>query len=95
MAALPEDLDASLAAADSGEDAIFALADDPGASAIDVGSLEAEQISGATMVAVRLKDGANAEEIIARLTGDESLGVKAAEWSAASGFYAQISYNFV
>lgn len=91
VAALPEALDASLSAADFGEDAIFALADDPGSASIDLGSLEAEQLSGATMIAVRLRKGVHAASAIARLASDESLGVKVAEWSKASGFYAQIS----
>jgi len=91
VAALPEKLDASLAAAEFGEDAIFALADDPGAGPIDVDSLKAEQLSGATMIAVRLKDSGTAKEVIARLTADESLGIKVADWAQASGFYAQIS----
>jgi putative ABC transport system permease protein len=91
VAALPEQLNASLAAADSGEDAIFALAGDSGAASIDVTKLKAEQLSGATMIAVRLKDSATAKAVIARLSADSSLDVKIAGWAQASGFYAQIS----
>ncbi len=91
VAALPEALDASLAAAEFDEDAIFALADDTAALSIDVDSLVAEELSGATMIAVRLKDSGTAKDVIARLAADEGLGIKVADWKAASGFYAQIS----
>jgi len=91
VAALPAALDASLAAAEFDEDAIFALADDPGAGAIDLDLLEAESLSGATMIAVRLKDSGTAKDVIARLEADGSLGIKIADWKEASGFYAQIS----
>lgn len=88
---LPPELDAGLAAADSGEDAIFALAADPGKGAIDLSKLKAEKLSGATMIAVRLAEGADASAVISRLESDPSLGIKVARWDEASGFYAQIS----
>jgi putative ABC transport system permease protein len=91
VAALPKSLDASLAAAEGSEDAIFALAGDPGAGPIDVSKLQAERLSGATMIAVRLKDSAAAPRVIAALGSDASLGIKVADWAQASGFYAQIS----
>jgi putative ABC transport system permease protein len=91
VAALPESLDRSLASADAGEDAIFALANDPGAGTVDVASLTPERLSGATMIACRLKPGANAKDVIARIESDPSLGVRVAPWSEASGFYAQIA----
>jgi putative ABC transport system permease protein len=91
VAALPTSLDASLAAAEGSEDAIFALAGDPGAGSIDLTKLQAERLSGATMIAVRLKDSAAAPRVIAELTADASLGIKVADWKEASGFYAQIS----
>lgn len=91
VSSLPESLDKSLAKADSGEDAIFALANDPGAGTVDVSSLKAERLSGATMIAVRLKPGASAKDTIARIEADPSLGVRVATWSEASGFYAQVS----
>jgi putative ABC transport system permease protein len=91
VAALPTALDESLAAAEGGEDAIFALAGDPGAGPIDLSKLEAERLTGATMIAVRLKDSGRAREAIAALTSDSGLGIKVADWAQASGFYAQIS----
>lgn len=91
VAALPADLEASLAAAEFDEDAIFALAGDPGTGPIDLSELVAEELSGATMIAVRLKGGADPRSVMDRLTADASLGIKVADWEAASGFYAQIS----
>ncbi len=89
--ALPESFDRGLSAAGDDEDAIFALADDPGFGSIDVADLTAAAASGATMIAVRLKDHESAAATAARITGDPALGIKAATWEEASGFYAQIN----
>jgi putative ABC transport system permease protein len=92
--ALPEAFDKGLAAADSAgsdEEAIFALANDPAMGSLDLGALKSQSLSGATMIAVRLKDHAVAPAVIARLQAMPGLGVKAAGWEAASGFYAQIA----
>ena len=89
--ALPESLDRGLAEAEDDENAIFALADDPGFGSIDVSTLTAAAASGATMIAVRMKDRGAAEAAMARFESDPSLGVKAASWDKASGFYAQIA----
>ncbi len=96
VAALPAAFDAGLAAADlaaaSGdENAIFGLASDPGLVSLDVSKLKSEALSGATMIAVRLKDHGDSSAVIARLSSMKGLGVKVAGWQAASGFYAQIA----
>jgi putative ABC transport system permease protein len=91
VAALPAALDKSLASADGGEDAIFALAGQAGAGSLDLSALKAEPLSGATMIAVRLRDHAAVDAVIARVAAEPGLGVKAARWDAASGFYAQVA----
>ncbi len=96
VAALPDSFNAGLAAADKAadsgnEDAIFGLANDKGLQSLDLSKLTAESLSGATMIAVRLKDHAAADRVMARLAGMGELGIKAARWDAASGFYAQIA----
>jgi putative ABC transport system permease protein len=91
VAALPPSFDASLAAAGNDEAAIFGLADAEGITGLDVSKLKAEALSGATMIAVHLKDHGAADSAIARLAADPALGVKAARWDAASGFYAQVA----
>jgi putative ABC transport system permease protein len=64
---------------------------------LDLSKLKAEALSGATMIAVRLKDhdgpgaAARADAVAARLGAMKELGVKVAGWKAASGFYAQIA----
>jgi putative ABC transport system permease protein len=94
--ALPEAFDAGLAAADkasAGGDAsaIFALAADPALQGLDLSKLKGEALSGATMIAVRLKDHGTIDKALTRLSSIPGLGVKAARWDAASGFYAQIA----
>ena len=88
--ALPADLDAGLAAAAQDEAAVFGLADADFGS-LDLGALESEALSGSTMIAVRLKAGADADKAMASLLAVPGLGVKAARWDEASGFYAQIA----
>ena len=94
--ALPASFDAGLAAAGaaaggSDESAIFGLAADPGMGKLDLASLVPEALSGATMIAVRLKDHGAVDAVISRFAAAPGLGVKAAKWDAASGFYAQIA----
>jgi putative ABC transport system permease protein len=88
VAALPAAFDAWLAATD--EDAIFGLADTDFGS-LDLGSLESAALSGATMIAVRLREGSDVDAAMAALAANPGLGVKTARWDAASGFYAQIA----
>jgi ABC-type lipoprotein release transport system permease subunit len=89
--ALPESLNRGLAASEGDEAAIFGLADNLEFGSIDVSKLKAAATSGATMIAVRLKDHGTAERVMARFTSDKDLGVQAASWEKASGFYAQIA----
>lgn len=89
--ALPDAFNEGLALATSDEESLFALAGDDSFGKLDLGSLKAQSLTGFTMCAVSLKPGADADEAIARLEGNASLGVKAARWDKASGFYAMIS----
>ena len=91
VSALPASFDRGLAAAGDDESAIFGLASDPGLGTLDVTSLKSETLSGATVIAVRLKDHGAVDRVMARLSGTEGLGVKTARWDKASGFYAQIA----
>jgi putative ABC transport system permease protein len=86
---LPAELERKLAAASTSEEDVFALAG-PDSGQIDTSSLKAESISGYTMIAVKVKDGASAAAVAARI-GAQDLGVKYARWDEASGFFARIS----
>lgn len=90
VASLPKEFDKGLSTASGDESAIFDLANTDFA-AIDLSSLKTEVLSGATMIAVRLKDGSDIDAVMARLLAVPGLGIKAARWDAASGFYAQIA----
>jgi len=87
---LPEGLEKGLAAASQSEDSIFALAGDSAATKIDTAKLTSESLSGYTMIAVRLKDHATLERVMARVAA-KGLEVKTARWDEASGFFASIS----
>jgi len=89
VTALPDDFEAGLAAADQGEDAIFGLAD-TNFGVLDVGALEAERLSGFTMVAVRLADS-DASDVFVKDALAAGFDIKAARWDEASGFYASVS----
>jgi putative ABC transport system permease protein len=85
---LPESLTRGLEAGD--EEAIFGLAEDAGFGSLDLGSLRSETLSGYTMIAVRLADHDSVDRVIAVLNAAD-LGVKAARWDEASGFFARIA----
>ena len=89
--ALPDAFNRGLEAAGNSESDIFGLAGNAAVSNLDLSSLKPEALSGATMIAVRLKDHASVDRVMARLAADASLGVKTARWDVASGFYAQIA----
>ncbi len=91
VADLPESFTSGLDAAGTDEDAIFGLASEPGIGTLDLSTLTTEALSGATMIAVRLRDHTAVDAVIARIEGMDGLGVKAARWDKASGFYAQIA----
>ncbi len=87
---LPESLNRGLAADVGDEQAIFGLAGDAGLGKLDLGSLRAQTLSGYTMIAVRLSEHRALEQVIAALEA-AGLGVKAARWDEASGFFARIA----
>ena len=92
---LPATFNAGLDAVGSGgaadEAAIFGLAADPGLGKLDLTTLKTEALSGATMIAVRLKDHGAVDKVAALVASMPGLGIKVARWDAASGFYAQIA----
>jgi len=90
VAALPEAVDAALAAAETDEASIFDLAGADFGS-LDLEALETKPLAGYTLAAVKLADHGRIDEAIAALEARPELGVKAARWREASGFYAQIA----
>ena len=89
--ALPDSFNAGLAAAATDENALFNLAADENFGKLDLSTLKSETLSGYTMIAVRLTDHSKLESVLSRLKSGADLGVKAASWKEASGFYATIS----
>jgi len=88
---LPAAFNAGLANATADESSLFALAGNDTFGKIDLASLKTQALSGFTMIAVKLSDHSKVDSAIAELRKHTELGVKAARWDAASGFYAQIS----
>jgi putative ABC transport system permease protein len=91
VAALPDSFNAGLAAAAADENALFDLALDDSFGKLDLSTLRSEALSGYTMIAVRLVDHSKLSEVLAAIASRPELGVKAASWKEASGFYATIS----
>jgi len=87
---LPESLTRGLEASAGDEEAIFSLAEDEDFGRLDLSSLRSETLSGYTMIAVRLADHRAVDEVIARVTA-AGLGLKAARWDEASGFFARVA----
>jgi putative ABC transport system permease protein len=88
---LPDAFNDALAAANVDEASLFDLGSDDDFGKIDIGSLSAEALSGFTMIAVKLKDHDQVDQVMERLGSMPGLGIKLAKWDKASGFYAQIS----
>ena len=90
--ALPDSFNEGLKAASLSEDALFDLALDENFGKLDLSALKSEAVSGFTMVAVKLKDSASLDTVLAQVRAEgKTLGIKAASWQEASGFYATIS----
>jgi ABC-type lipoprotein release transport system permease subunit len=85
---LPSSLDSAFAA--SSEDDIFALAGTEAFDKLDVGALKTEELTGYTMVSVKLKAGASADTLI-RAAGEAGFEVKTAPWDKASSFFSSIA----
>ena len=88
---LPAAFNTGLANATADESSLFALAGNDTFGKIDLATLKTQALSGFTMIAVKLSDHSKVDAVIAELRKHTELGVKAARWDAASGFYAQIS----
>ncbi|MBN1309688.1 MAG: ABC transporter permease [Chitinispirillaceae bacterium] len=84
---MPESFNRALAS-DSDDD-IFGLAESF-ESGLDTRNLVARELSGYTMIAVRLKDSDEAPEFTAEINR-QNFGIKVAAWREASGFFAYIS----
>jgi ABC-type lipoprotein release transport system permease subunit len=87
---LPPEIRKGLAAAS--EDEIFGLGAGPGLPEIDVSTLKSTELSGYSLVSVRLKKGAALEEF--QKTAEEagrSLGFLVERWDEASGGFARVS----
>jgi putative ABC transport system permease protein len=88
---LPDSLNRGLArASGNDESAIFGLAADSSFGKLDLGSLRAQTLSGYTMIAVHLADHRAVDRVSAEVAA-AGLGVKAARWDEASGFFARVS----
>ncbi|RPJ06517.1 MAG: ABC transporter permease [Spirochaetaceae bacterium] len=87
---LPEAYEKALSS--ESEDDIFALADDPEISPIQVETLVSEALSGYTMIAVKLNNHDGLEAFRAEIEA-AGLGVKTLPWDQASGFYAPIAQS--
>lgn len=88
---LPAAYNEALAAATTDETSLFDLASSSSFGALDLSSLKSEALSGFTMVAVKLRNHAELESVMADLGSRSDLGIKLARWDVASGYYAQIS----
>jgi len=87
---LPESLTRGLEASAGNEEAIFGLAADSNFGKLDLSSLRSETLSGYTMIAVLLADHGSVDQVIREVSA-AGLGVKAARWDEASGFFARIA----
>lgn len=76
-------------AAESDED-IFGLAATDAFDAIDVSKLKSEELTGYTMIAVRLASGADAGTLLSDLAA-AGFTVKSVPWEKASSFFARIA----
>jgi putative ABC transport system permease protein len=85
---LPESLARGLQA--SGEEEIFGLAEEEDFGRLDLAALRSETLSGFTMIAVRLADHDRLDRVMDAVAA-AGLGVKAARWDEASGFFARIA----
>ena len=77
------------ALASSSDDAIFGLAGDFG-EGLDTKELVARDVTGYTMIAVRLRKSSDARKLTDELLA-QGFGVKVTSWSDASGFFSYIA----
>jgi len=91
VSALPGSLDESLSKAGQDEASIFGLANDNSFSSIDLNTLPEQQLSGYTMIAVRLKDHSKVDSVMKMVAAQKELNIKVAGWREASTYFAQIA----
>jgi ABC-type lipoprotein release transport system permease subunit len=88
---LPDSLNRGLQEASGNDEAaIFGLAADSSFGKLNLDRLRSETLSGYTMIAVRLADHRDVDRVISTVDA-AGLGVKAARWDEASGFFARIA----
>jgi putative ABC transport system permease protein len=87
-ASLPKNFNDALASG-SDED-IYGLADKKDFGLIDTRLLVSRELTGYTMIAVKLRNGGDATSFIGSLT-KAGFAVKAANWKNASGFFASVA----
>lgn len=88
VTALPENFNQALAA--SSDDDIFALADDDMLGSLNTDLLEKAELTGYTMIAVRLAQGVSTEAFAQTLAA-AGFPIKLARWDEASGFFASVA----
>jgi putative ABC transport system permease protein len=87
-ASLPPAFNRALAS--GSDDEIFGLARTASFDHIDAAQLVSRELTGYTMIAVKLKESAGAAQFIESLKRP-GFGVKAANWKEASGFFAGVA----
>jgi putative ABC transport system permease protein len=85
---LPQGVDSAFQA--TSDDDVFALAGTDAFDKIDVGALKSQNLTGYTMVSVRLKAGADAG-VFAKAVTDAGFPVKVAPWNKASSFFSSVA----
>jgi putative ABC transport system permease protein len=88
---LPDNLNNAFNATDEAD--IFALGNEKDLGVIDTSTLTAEEISGYTMIAVKLKDHARLESTMKEITAANP-SVLASPWNKSSGGFSDISTAF-
>jgi ABC-type lipoprotein release transport system permease subunit len=87
-ASLPAGYNSALAM--SSDDDIFGLAGDRDFGKLDTRALVSQELTGYTLIAVKLKDHAAAAQFM-REIGAQGFGVKTATWRDASAFFANVA----
>jgi putative ABC transport system permease protein len=85
---LPQGLDQAFAA--SGDDAILGLGATDAFQKLDVGALKSQDLTGYTMVSVKVKAGTDLPALV-QAAVDAGFAVKGAPWNKASSFFASVA----
>jgi putative ABC transport system permease protein len=88
---LPSGFNEGLEGALQSEDNLFALAGNADFGRIDVTTLKSEALSGYTMIAVKLVDYRQLENVMAAAAARQDLNIAVSRWDEASGFFARVA----